>query len=69
MPTSPNLQNDPCGLDAIAADISTKLISLGEDEESAIKYSADVMDRIVNATRAGIRDGKLTAYDKLEPQA
>ena len=64
MPTSPNAENDPCGLKVIAADIATKLISLGEDEESAVKYSTDVLERIVNATRAGIREGKIAANDE-----
>ena len=63
MPTSPNPEDDPSGLKAIATDISTKLISLGEDEETAMKFADDVLDRIVNATRKGIRESNLTLGD------
>lgn len=63
MPTSPQPEDDPCGWNEIAVEISTKLISLGEDEATAMKFADDVLDRIVNATRKGIREGKISFND------
>jgi hypothetical protein len=54
---------DRFGLHPIAAEISNKLITLGEDEESAIKFSFDVVDKVVNATRKAIRNRKMSASD------
>ena len=62
MGTLQNPKDDP-DLKAIAADISNKLISLGEDEESAIKFSFDVLERIVNTTRTAMQEGTLPAND------
>jgi hypothetical protein len=62
MSTAQNPKDDP-DLKNIAADISNKLISLGEDEEAAIKFSFDVLERIVNTTRTAMREGSLSATD------
>ena len=63
MPTPPKPDDDPHGLKSLGGDISAKLISLGEDEESAMKFAADVLDRIVDATRKGVREGVIPFGD------